>query len=46
MRRIIITVVLAVLLGACGSKGALVMPPTPSGERPQSQSQSDSNKQN
>jgi len=34
-------ILLCVLLGACGSKGALVMPPEPGGER----QKSDINKQ-
>jgi predicted small lipoprotein YifL len=43
MRVIVAAILLCVLLEACGSKGALTMPPTPDGER---QQQSDSNKQN
>jgi predicted small lipoprotein YifL len=39
---IVAAILLGVLLGACGSKGALVMPPAPDSERPQS----NSNKQN
>jgi predicted small lipoprotein YifL len=42
MRAIATAILLGVLLGACGSKGALVMPPKPGTE----QQQSNSNKQN
>jgi len=42
MRAIATAIVLCVLLEACGSKGALVMPPKPGTE----QQQSSSNKQN
>ncbi len=42
MRAIAIAILLCVLLEACGSKGALIMPPKPGTE----QQQSDSNKQN
>jgi predicted small lipoprotein YifL len=42
MRAIANAILLSVLLGACGSKGALVMPPKPGTE----QQQSNSNKQN
>jgi predicted small lipoprotein YifL len=41
---IITAILLCVLLEACGSKGALIMPPKPGAE--QQQSQSNSNKQN
>ena len=42
MRVIVSAILLCVLLEACGSKGALVMPPKPGSE----QQQSNSNKQN
>jgi predicted small lipoprotein YifL len=42
MRALAIAILLCVLLAACGSKGALVMPPKPGTE----QQQSDNNKQN
>lgn len=42
MRVIVTAILLCVLLGACGSKGALIMPPEPGSER----QQSNSNKQN
>jgi|MudIll2142460700_1097286.scaffolds.fasta_scaffold533294_2 predicted small lipoprotein YifL len=42
MRAIVSAILLCVLLGACGSKGALVMPPPPGSE----QQPSKSNKQN
>jgi len=35
MRMIVAAIVLGVLLGACGSKGALVMPPKPDGGQQQ-----------
>ena len=34
MRMIVTAVLLCVLLGACGSKGALVLPPEKGGEQP------------
>lgn len=43
MRMIVTAILFCLLLGACGSKGALVMPPEPGGER---QQPSNSNKQN
>jgi predicted small lipoprotein YifL len=42
MRVIVNAILVCMLLGACGSKGALVMPPEPGSER----RPSDSNKQN
>ena len=42
MRVIVSAILLCVLLEACGSKGALIMPPKPGTE----QQQSNSNKQN
>jgi predicted small lipoprotein YifL len=42
MRMIVTAILLCMLLAACGSKGALVMPPAPDSER----QQSNSNKQN
>jgi predicted small lipoprotein YifL len=42
MRAIVTAILLCVLLEACGSKGALVMPPKPGTE----QQQSNSSKQN
>jgi predicted small lipoprotein YifL len=42
MRAIAAAILLCMLLGACGSKGALIMPPKPGAE----QQQSNSNKQN
>ncbi len=42
MRVIVSAILICVLLGACGSKGALIIPPKPSTE----QQQSNSNKQN
>lgn len=38
MRAIATAILLCVLLGACGSKGALVMPPKPGTEQKQSNS--------
>jgi len=42
MRVIVSAILICVLLGACGSKGALIIPPKPGPE----QQQSNSNKQN
>ncbi len=36
MRVIVAAILLCALLEACGSKGALIMPPTPGGEPQQS----------
>jgi predicted small lipoprotein YifL len=44
MRLTVIVALLCLILQACGSKGALVMPPKPGAEQPQSNSSS--NKQN
>lgn len=38
MRMIVSAILLCLLLGACGSKGALVMPPKTGGEQQQSNS--------